>query len=554
MAREDLFTFLVAGKAGEGVKKAALVAARLFSSMGRHIFGMDDYQSLIRGGHNFSVVSTARRKIMSHYLSADLIVALDKRSYEKHKGGLAEGGVLVYNDDTIEEEEADGIGIRLTTEAKKYPDHALRLGVGSIAILCAVIGFNRDEVTRLIENEYSRDIENNRAYALAVFDMALSLIEKRATLERGDTKRAVISGNEAIGLGAYAGGLDIYFAYPMTPSSSVLHYLAANDEALGITVMHPENEIAAINMAIGAASAGLRSMTGTSGGGFALMEEAFSLAGMTETPLFCLIASRPGPSTGVPTYTSQGDLSFALGAGHGEFPRIVASPGSIEEAFYLSAQMMELAWRFQTPCILLTEKHLAESRMTVEIAPEKVKTSGLPEHKGGEYKRYLDTPDGVSPLLFPPSREVIKWNSYEHNDKGFTTEEEHMIAKMSEKRVTKRDSMVKHLQETNTVNVYGNDGPVIITYGSTTMSVLEALSYGGIKATVIQTAYLEPLPVWELEKYKDREIIIVEQSSTGLFASLLKEKAGIRPRALIKRYDGRPFEPVELAARIKEAL
>lgn len=551
---KELFTFLVAGKAGEGVKKAALVASKLFSSMGRHIFEMDDYQSLIRGGHNFSVVSTAIKEIKSHYMSADLIVALDKQSYEKHKGRLTEGGLLMYNSDTMGEESRHGIGIPLTSEAKKYPNHSLRLGVGSIAILCAAIGLNRDDLKSLIENEYPRDVKNNVAYAMTIFDLACTSIDNRFKLEKGDKERAVISGNEAIALGAYAGGLDIYFSYPMTPSSSVLHYLAANDEKLGITVIHPENEIAVINMAIGSAFAGARSMIGTSGGGFALMEEAFSLAGITETPLLCLIASRPGPSTGVPTYTSQGDLQFAVNAGHGEFPRIVASPGSIEEAFYLTAEMMGLAWRFQTPCIILTEKHLAESRMTVEIDPEKTRVAEPLVHEKGEYSRYLDTPDGVSPLLFPPSNEVIKWNSYEHDEKGFTTEEPEMIVKMAEKRVRKRESIVKHAKRMKTVNIYGSEGPVIITYGSTTMSVLEALSYSGIKATVVQPLYLEPLPVWELEKYKDRDVIVVEQSSTGLFASLLKEKAGINPRAVMKRYDGRPFEPVELADRIREAI
>lgn len=552
--KKGLFTFLVGGKAGEGVKKAGLVASKLFSSMGRHVFEMDDYQSLIRGGHNFSVVSTAKGEITSHYMKADLVVALDRRSCEEHRGHLAEGGLFVYNSDTVGEGDREGIGVPLTAEAKKYPDHGLRLGLGSIAILCSVIGVDREVLKSLIETEYPGDVEDNISYATALYDLVCPLIGKGLKLERGDRERAVVSGNEAMALGACAAGLDIYFAYPMTPSSSLLHYLAANDEKLGVTVVHPENEIAVINMAIGAAFAGARAMVGTSGGGFGLMEEALSLAGMTETPLLCVIASRPGPSTGVPTYTSQGDLRFAINQGHGEFPRIVASPGSVEQAFYLTAEMLELVWRFQTPGVILTEKHLAESRMTVEIDPERAGFVEPLMHSEGGYGRYLDTPDGVSPLNFPPSKEIIKWNSYEHDEKGFTTEMPEIITKMVDKRNRKEKSIMKHMKGLRTVNIYGSDGPVIITYGSTTMSVLEALAYGGIKATVIQLVYLEPMPVWELEQYKNRGAIIVEQNSTGLLASLLKEKVGMDLRAVIKRYDGRPFEPAGLAERIMEAI
>jgi 2-oxoglutarate ferredoxin oxidoreductase subunit alpha len=338
----------------------------------------------------------------------------------------------------------------------------------------------------------------------------------------------------------------------MTPASAVLHYLAAHDKELGVTVVHPENEIAVINMAIGSIFAGARAMVGSSGGGFALMQEAFSLAGMVEAPLLCYLGSRPGPSTGVPTYTSQGDLNFAIYQGHGEFPRIVASPGSMEEAFYLAAEMLDLVWRFQTPGILLTEKHLGESRMTVEIDAGKARWPEPTMHDKGEYNRYLDTENGVSPMLFPPSKELIKWDSYEHDESGITTEDPDTIARMQDKRQRKTKAIAEHMKGMHTVNVCGDKGPVIFTYGSTTMSVLEALQAGNIDATVVQPIYLEPLPVWELDRYRNREIIVVEQSCSGQFASLLREKAQIQPKAVIKKYDGRPFDPVELAEKIKE--
>jgi 2-oxoglutarate ferredoxin oxidoreductase subunit alpha len=547
---KDVFTFLVVGKAGEGVRKAGSVAAHLFSSMGRQVFHMDDYMSLIKGGHNFSVISTARRRITSHYIKADLVVVPDQRSYDLHREHLVNGGIMVFDSDAVSG--GEGLAVPLAKEAKKYPNPNLRIGVGAVAILAAAAGWDRDRLKGLIENEYSRDIENNIAYATTIYETVCPEICDKFHLEEGDKERPIVTGNEAIALGAAAGGLDIFYAYPMTPSSSILHYLAAHDKELGVVAVHPENEIAVINMAIGSAFAGARAMVGSSGGGFALMQEAFSLAGMVEAPLLCYLGSRPGPSTGVPTYTGQGDLSFAIHQGHGEFPRIVASPGSMEEAFNLAAEMLDLLWRFQTPGILLTEKHLGESSMTVDIDVGKARWPEPAMHEKGEYKRYLDTENGVSPLLFPPSTELIKWDSYEHDQLGITTEDPGTIAGMQDKRQRKAKAITEHMKGMHTVNVHGEADPVIFAYGSTAMSVLEALEAGNIDATVVQPIYLEPLPLWELDTYRDRESIVVEQSSSGQFASLLKERAGIEAKAVIRRYDGRPFDPVELAAEIRE--
>jgi len=548
----DVFTFLVGGKAGEGVKKAGSVAARLFSRMGRQVFVMDDYQSLIRGGHNFSVVSTARRKIKSHYMKADLVVALDKRSYDAHKEHLMEGGIVVYNSDSVSD--VEGIGVPLTKKAKKYPNPNLRMGVGAVTILGSALGMDKESLKKVIQNDYPRDIENNTSYAMAVHDIAYPKLSGKFKLEKGDKERTIISGNQAIALGGAAGGLDLYFAYPMTPSSPLLHHLAKYSKELGVVTVHPENEIGVVNMAIGSIFCGVKTMVGSSGGGFALMQEAFSLSGMVECPLLFYLGSRPGPSTGVPTYTAQGDLKFALHQGQGEFPRLVASPGSVEEAFYLTSEMLDLVWRFQTPGVLLTEKHLGESSMTVDIDVNQAKWPKPLMHQKGEYKRYLDAKSGISPLLFPPSNQLIKWGSYEHDELGITTENPDMIARMHEKRNRKTKAIMDHLKKIHTVNVYGDRGPVILTYGSTTMSVLEALESGNIEAKVVQPIYLEPLPVWELERFKGSKVIVVEQSCIGQFASLLMEKCGLEVNAVIKKYDGRPFDPVDLASKIREVV
>ncbi|MHA1932254.1 MAG: 2-oxoacid:acceptor oxidoreductase subunit alpha [Promethearchaeota archaeon] len=549
----DVFTFLVGGKAGEGVKKAGSVAAHMFASMGRHVFQMDDYMSLIRGGHNFSVVSTSPKWTSSHYMNANLTVNFDKRSCETHLNDIAENGIIIFNSD--EQENVEGIGIPLTSEAEKYPMKSLMYGVGAIAILASTIGFNKDEMSKAISTQYPRGIEDNISFANTIYDMVKSGCQNKFPLVKGDRERKIISGNQSICLGAIAGGLDVYYAYPMTPASTILHFLAKQAENFGLAVVHAESEIAVINMAIGSAFTGARSMVGTSGGGFALMTEGFSLAGITETPILVVLSQRPGPATGVPTYTEQADLSFALSAGHGDFLRIVASPATVEEAYYLTSEMLELVWKFQTPGILLTDKHLSESSMTVDIDIERAKWAEPKMHKGSDYKRYLDTDNGISPMLFPPSKETIKWNSYEHDQFGITTENADMISFMHDKREKKESTLKEYLKEKKTINIIRGEHPTnIFAFGSTYMSVLEALKYGNINPSVIQPIYLNPLPNWELEEFKNQDNIVVEQSISGQFTALLREKAGLKINHTIKRYDGRPFDPIELSIKIKEVL
>ncbi len=550
---DEIFTYLIAGKAGQGTKKAGIVAANFFVGLKRNVFQMNDYPSLIRGGHNFSIVSTAPRRIYSHFMKADLAVLLDQRSFKAHQNHLAENGLLVYDSTLVKQ--GKGIGIPISSLAKKYPDSDLIVGVAGIAVLSAAIGADRARLDQIIQKEYHRNATDNLAFAHEIYDQIIDKIPKQFVLREGSETHPVLSGAETIGLGASAAGLDLYFAYPMTPSTPILHFLSSFAKNLGVVTVQPENEIAVANMAIGAAFTGARSMIGTSGGGFCLMQEAFSLAGMAEAPILFFLGQRPGPSTGVPTYTEQGELLFSLYPGQGEFPRIVASPGNIEEAFYLSAELLSLAWRFQTPAILLSEKHLTESSMTVDIKPEKIKEVEADMHTSGSYKRYRQTDIGVSPLLFPPSTMMIKWNSYEHDEFGYTTEEAAMIAQMHLKRRKKQESLVRYLQEKiRTVNEYGSGDLCIFTFGSTTMSVREAVEHAGLSCTVVQPIYLQPFPSWNLLKYSGRKAVVVEQNSTGQLEQLLKEKCGIQAINSIRQFDGRPFDPEDLAEQLRKVI
>ena len=548
--KKDVFTYIIGGKAGQGTKKAGLVAANFFTDLKREVFQMNDYPSLIRGGHNFSVVSTSTSKIYSHYMNADLVVVLDQRSYDIHKNHVTKNGVIVFNADKVK---GKGIGIAISSEAKKYDNSDLIEGVAGIAVLAAYLDVDKKTLDEIIKKEYGRNVKDNKSFAHVIYDQAYDKIKKKINLNKGKNKKVSISGSEAIGLGAVAAGLDIYFAYPMTPATPVLHFFASNGKKLGVVSVQPENEIAVANMAIGASFTGARSMVGTSGGGFCLMQEAFSLAGMTEAPVLFYLGQRPGPSTGVPTYTEQGELLFSLYPGQGEFPRLVASPGSVEEAFYLTSELLNLVWRFQTPGILLSEKHLGESSMSVDIKPYKTSWAKPLVSNSKNYQRYRNTESGISPLLFPPSDQLIKWNSYEHDEAGVTTEEADLIAKMHVKRATKLQSMVDYIKKNvKTVNVFGKGSPYIFTFGSTMMSVLEALDYAGINATVVQPVYLQPFPVWELDKYKNKKTIVVEQNSTGQLEQLLRDKVGINPVLSIRQFDGRPFNPIDLSKKLRK--
>jgi len=542
------FTVIVGGKAGQGVRMAGTVISKMFRDMGRYVFQMDDYPSLIKGGHNFVAISTSEDKISSHYMKADIVIVLDKRSYEIHKDHVKENGIMVFDESV----EGEGISVPIIKEGRQYSNPELISGVSAVAIVSALIGISEEKMLSYVRKEYPKYVEENVSYASTIYSFVKERSRKKFNLRNCEKRRPLLTGNEALALGMALAGLDAYFAYPMTPSTSILHFFAKYERKLKVVVVQPENEIAVANMAIGSAFTGAKTAVASSGGGFALMQEAFSMAGMAEAPVLFIISSRPGPSTGVPTYTEQADLLFAIHQGHGDFPRIVASPGDIEEAFYLGGDMLSIVWRFQTPGIILLDKHLSESRATVDVDCDRMFEEAIKLYEDGEYSRYRITDDGISPLLFPPSKEMIKWNSYEHDEKGITTEDAVTIKKMHEKRLTKQNAIVEHMKGKKTVNVYGEGDTNIFTFGSTTMSVLEAVRFATINARVIQPIYLEPLPKWELEEY--RRGIVVEQNSSGQFARLLKEKVGVEVIAELRKYDGRPFDVVELAGRIKEVI
>jgi len=530
---------LIGGEAGEGVKEAANLFARVLVNRGYWVFTYHDYPSLIRGGHNFSSIRFSTFPVKSPKRKADVIVALDSRSVREHLKDQKPNTLWI-------------VDTSVNHEGKKYPIKKMAKGVMRSSVILGILlktfGISAEEGIEVLKE--FKNFEENRRILFNAYETA----EKIENLEIPENEKGeYISGSEAIALGAVDGGLNVYVAYPMTPASPVLHYLAAKKEEFGIKVVQPENEIGTINMVAGAVYAGGRAMTGTSGGGFALMTETLSMIGMAELPVVIYEAQRGAPSTGVPTYTEQADLLFVLFAGHGDFQRIVVAPGDAEECYVLTREALNLAWKFQVPVIILGSKNVAESYFTASITREKVIEEPEVWNGSGTYNRYKLTDSGISPLASPGTKgAVVKSNSYEHDEYGLTTEKPEVIAAMKEKRDRKGATINSYfLKRENTVKVSGDTSSkrVIITWGENGSVCEEVGKELGYK--VVRPLYLEPFPFERIksEIAESEEVVVVELSISGQFEKLLG-LYGITPTKRIRKYDTRPLFVEELLERL----
>ena len=545
-------SILIGGKAGDGIRQAGQTLARLLNRFGYRIFFYDDYPSLIRGGHNFSIIRASKKKIIAHKEKVDLIVALNQDAVEKHKHRLNSNGMILYDSKKVE---AQGVGVDFMGLVKESEGAPIMRNTAALGALAKMLNIEWGMLEKVIKDTIEKEVDLNLKIAQSAFNQ----VEKACLSVRNLNQKMLplVSGNEAIALGAVQAGLNMYIAYPMTPASAILHYLAEHENDLGVVTIHPESEIGVALMALGAAYAGAKTMVGTSGGGFALMTEALSLSGQGEFPIVFVVSQRPGPGTGVPTYTMQGDLSFVIHSGHGEFAKVVLAPGDAEEAFYLTGLAMNLAWKFQIPCFVLSDKHLSESIFSFDADPDKVKPEDPLLWDGqGEYKRYLDTQNGISPLAFPGNpTAMVKATSYEHDEYGITTEESEQIVSMQQKRLRKKKTLEDELARYEQVKVYGDpeSKTVLLCWGSTKGACIEAAEELGLK--VVQPLVLEPLPIESLKKVLSHadKIIDVEVNTTGQLAKLLSAH-GICIDDMILRFDGRPFTVDFLLEKVKEVL
>lgn len=567
------FSFKIGGAAGEGVMVIGRTAGKLFTRGGYYVFGYPEYPSLIRGGHNSYQVRISDDKILSPSKYTNMVVALNKNGILFHKDSLAKDGILLY-DSTI-----DISGMEIREDVIKCPLPVLNLlkeanaehrmaNVLLLGGMIALVKYPVEMLNEAIRQEFSRkgeDVVNkNISTARVAYEYVLKNFKTPVDIKPIGQPKIYISGNEAAGLGSIAAGMKFYAAYPMTPATNLLHFLVQHQSEKKIVVVQTEDEITAVQMVIGAFYAGARAMVGTSGGGFALMTESVGMSALAETPSVFYLAQRVGPSTGMPTWTEQADIFQVIGAGQGEFLRIILAPGDAEECFYYTAEAFNLAEKYQLPVFVLTDKFLAESHYTADsldaekitIDRGKVAQNLAPLADGERFHRYLITEDGISPRTFPgmENGEHVA-TSYEHREDSFTTEDFDMRVEQVNKRARKLD---KILEESFEPAVYGDGGVALVVWGSQKGPALEAqklLSSEGIDVKVIHFSWLYPLNKDKVaEVLGNGKKIIAENNSTGMFAKLMKMEAGIEFDTTILKYTGRQFFPEQLAMALKEAM
>jgi len=530
-------TILIGGVAGQGSAVTSRFIGKIFCRLGYFVFNYRDYPSLIRGGHNFNILEISDTPVYSQGEKYDIILALDQKTIDLHKDGLKEEGFILgsdkLNSDKLNPIDIGGI-------LKKLGGPQILENDVFIGFLFKYFGIDKDFLLQEAKNEFGNNFEKIQK----AIEEGYGISTETEKLEKNGEGNYFISGNEAISIGALSAGIDIYFAYPMTPATGVLHYLAKKEKEYSIIVSQLENEIAVANAALGASFTGAKVMVGSSGGGFALMTEAISLSGISELPLVVYLSQRTGPATGVPTYTSQGDLKFAVNAGHGEFSKIVIAPGDPQESILRTEESFYLATKYRIPVILLGDKHLGELDYSFkELNNSNVsKERFIIDNPSQDYKTYQMTDNGVSPVAVPGQGPVVKATSYEHDEYGNTIEDAEATIKMNDKRMRKVDGIEKEVNNLNPATVYGKGKNLIIGWGSTKGAIVDALKKIE-DFRFLQISYIVPFPkeILKQEVENSDRVILIENNMTGLLGGIIREQTGIDIKERILKYDGRPF-------------
>ncbi|VVB98448.1 2-oxoglutarate synthase subunit KorA [uncultured archaeon] len=577
------FTWKVGGEAGMGIMASGLTMSKVFTRGGLEVVGYPEYPSLIRGGENTFQIRISDSGMRSPTKANHLVVCLNKPTVDFHKGQVYQDGAIIYDSSATKIEQGEMradirlFDVPLLKLATDNGGDIIMRNTVALGASLAVMGYDISLLEQVLAETFAKKgqqvIDQNVKIARAGHDYVLQKYKpeveafKYKISRKSDHKRMVITGNEALALGAAAAGLKFYSVYPMTPSSTIMHYLAQKELDFDVLVKQTEDEIAAILYAAGASYAGVRAATGTSGGGFSLMVEAMGMAAMSEIPVTIFLAQRTGPSTGMPTWTEQADLKFALNASQGEFPRVLIAPGDMAEAFEHSAKALNIAEKYQIPVVVLSDKYLSETYFSCE----KFDTSKVKIERGKiitqdmkdlapmtRYKRYALTKDGVSPRPLPGvvgGMHVA--SSYEHDQTGFSTENFSMRAAMVDKRMKKLDALIK--TEVEMPKLYGPpDADVtLVCWGSHKGIALDAMALlekQGVKANVLHFIYVFPLNARELRKMfkKLNRTVMVENNRTAQFAGVLREYTGFKPDFKLLKYDARQFFAEEIAEEIKK--
>lgn len=558
------YTIRIGGEAGQGLQLIGGLLAKFLSRQGYEVFTHQDYMSRIRGGHNYYQIRFSDHPVGASRDRVDILVALDLTTIELHRGSLAAGGLILHDPGQSAQPLAgpEFLAVPFAGIVERLGFAPIMANAAAVGAVLGLLGLAVEPLADIlgdfIHKRGPEIIETNLGVARAGHDQVRAAYPQRLLScppPKRERKLMLVNGSQAIGFGALAGGCRFYAAYPMTPATGIMNYLAAMAARHGLVIEQAEDEIAAVNMAIGASFGGVRAMTGTSGGGFALMTEGLSLAAMTETPLVIAEAQRPGPATGFPTRTEQGDLNFVLHGGHGEFPRVVFTPGTPEQAFRLTAKAFHLAEKYQVPVIVQTDQHLADCEWTSPgfslegLAHQDFRLRGETLHRQKGYQRYADSASGVSPLAVPgASPHLVVADSDEHDADGHIVEDAATRVAMTRKRYFRKLALLR--QEIEPPLLEGHPAPdlLLIGYGSTYGVLKEVAAILAEKRPVALLHFSEVWPFPPPEKFdypkvlrQARHCFCVENNATGQFARLLKAEIGFDCLNRINKYDGRPF-------------
>ena len=550
-----MYNILVGGEAGQGIDTSVSILEKFFKKSGQYVYSTRDFMSRVRGGHNFSLLRFGNEIITSHSDKIDVIIALNDETIKLHKNKLRENGFILC-DTSLESEDSKTIKIDMNSIAVELGNKSVSgsVAVGAILKIFGVNLNNAEEILKVSTKE--KYLEVNLKAIKAGYDSVASLYSHT---EGKFSDWMLLTGNKALGLGAIAAGLRFYSAYPMSPSTSIMNYIASKSNEAEIVVEQAEDEIAAINMAIGASFAGVRSMTGTSGGGFCLMVEALGLSGIAEIPVVVVDVQRPGPATGLATRTEQSDLKFVISASQGEFPRMVIALRNHKDAFYQTIRAFNLAEKYQIPVIILSDQYLADASSCVEPYDLNKISWELPAKSSeieGDYLRYRITEDYISPRFIPgKSKNLVSSDSHEHDERGWITETAKTRVQMVDKRIKKLEKLVEELQEPDYLG-FEKCETLLIGWGSTYGPIAEAIkslndgNSGKYGALVFGDIYPLPTKLLEQKTITAKNIINVEQNATGQLAGLIREKTGIKCSRSVLKYDGRQISGEEIVAEI----
>jgi 2-oxoglutarate ferredoxin oxidoreductase subunit alpha len=535
-------TIRISGAQGEGIETTGRTLAAVFAKLGYYVFAFRQYGSIIKGNPTmFYQIRVSDRRIYSHgrWKNFDVLIALNDAALSAYRSGAR------Y---VISEKE-----IPLTEIATRHGNRIMR-NVAALGGLAALIGLDTKYIVEEIKREFGERGEKIAEANIAVLEEAYKYAGGRyapvAEVKKIGESKLLMSGAEALALGSIMAGMKFYTAYPMTPASPILHWLAEWGPRFGVAVVQPEDEIAAINMAIGASYAGVRAATGTSGGGFDLMHEAFGLAAMIETPLVVFLAQRGGPSTGLPTETEQSDFNMTLSPAHGEYPHAVIAPRWIEEGLYAAARTFNLAEKFQMPVIVLVDLYFTESLSTVEFDPARFKIERGELAAGPlvweEYKRYKITDSGVSPRAVPgtPGGMHVA-TSDEHDERGDVITDRHVPEVRKAMHAKRMKKLAKVLEELEPPDLLGDGERYVVAWGSIAMPLLDYAAEKKIGLALFRDLYPLPLDSWIERLNSAKEVVAVELNYSGQFANYLASK-GVRIDRHVLKWWGEPFSLDEL--------